>query len=227
MGGVGFEAQFAVGLLKYLGFLVAITMYQAGIALMAQRRGDRSYETSQRATLSPLPHIDILGTIILPLITILAHSPVVFGWPKVHRVDTRYFLNPRRDINLVYIAGVGINFLIAVICIVALRLLGGSFTVLQPTVDFSDLNILIRSMLGVIGLTNITIGALFLLPVPGSTGWMLLINNVSFQRAQEIQQKALYFIIGFFLLVMIGALNFYFEFFLKLFMLAANISLGF
>jgi Zn-dependent protease len=221
------QFRIAQGLLRYLGFLIAITMYQAGSAIMAQKKGDSSLATQERATLSPIPHIDPMGTILFPFITIMMNSPVVLGWPKAHNIDTRYFKNPKKDINLVYLAGVCINFIIAFLCMFALRILGGGMFILQSSLDLSDLSILIRIMLGVIGLTNMTIGALFLLPLPGTAGWNLLLNNVSYNTANKLQEKIMVISIVGLLLIVLGLLNFYFNIFITLFMLGSNTVIGF
>ena len=73
------EFSIAIALLKYLGFLIAITMYQAGIAIMAKRKGDNSFQTTQLATFNPIPHIEIVGTILFPFISILANFPFVLA----------------------------------------------------------------------------------------------------------------------------------------------------
>ena len=63
-------------ILTYCGFLVAITMREAAHAIAARSLGDRSLETESRATLNPIPHVDILGTIILPLVLPLLSMPL-------------------------------------------------------------------------------------------------------------------------------------------------------
>lgn len=221
------EFKIAQGLLKYLGFLIAITMYQAGTAIMARRRGDKSYNTQHMATLNPIPHIDLFGTILFPLFTIMMSSPIVLGWPKMHIIDSRYFKKPRLDLNLVYLSGLGINFAIAIFCMIALRLLGGGSFVLTPATDFSDLNILSKIMLAIIGLVNMTIGALFLLPLPGTAGWNLLINNLPYRISRKLQEKIMMISIVGILAIVLGALNFYFSFFIALFVLGSNTLLGF
>ncbi len=221
------EFKIAQALLRYLGFLVAITMYQAGIAIMAQKRGDKSFATKQRATLNPLPHIDLMGTLLFPMITIMANSPIVLGWPKPHTIDTRYFKQPRKDINLVYLSGVGINFLIAAVCIVVLRILGGGVFIFGAALDLSDVHILVKIMVGFIGLTNMTIASLFLLPFPGTAGWNILINNVSYSLSAKLQEKAMTISIVGLLLIVFGAFNFYFTLFISLFTSLSNTMIGF
>lgn len=223
----GIEFKIAQGMLRYLGFLIAITMYQAGIAIMARKKGDNSYETQGRATLNPFPHIEIIGTVLFPLITIIFNSPIVLGWPKPHNIDTRRFKKPRRDINHIYLFGVGINFLIACLCMIVLRFLGGGVFVLNAALDFSDATILTRVMLTIIGLTSMVIGALFLIPIPGTAGWNILLNNVSYSWAQKLHSNMMMISLIGLMIIVIGGLNFYFSLFAWLFRLGSNVAISF
>lgn len=223
----GTEINIAFGLLRFLGFLIAITMYQAGTAIMARKLGDNSHVTQQRATLNPLPHIELIGTIVFPLITILMHSPVVFGWPKQFTVDARNFKKMRRDLNLVYLSGVAINFIIAILCMVILRVLGGGFLMPTPSIDFSQISMLARLMLGIVGLSNMIIGGLFLLPFPGTAGWNILLNNIAYNKARFLQEKALWISIVALVLIVSGMLSMYFGVFSALFILGSNTVIGF
>lgn len=204
-----------IALLKYLGFLIAITMSQAAIAIVARKKGDVSAQTMQMATLNPLPHIEILGTVIFPFFAILMNSPIVFGWPKQFNIETRYFRNIKRDINLVYASGILINFIIALLCTIILKFMG-QINIPQGA-DYSSPEILSRMILSSICFLNIIIGALNLLPVPGTPGWYILINNLSYELSRKIQEKAMFLTIGFLILIISGFLSFYFKLFLLLF----------
>lgn len=204
-----------IALLKYLGFLIAITMSQAAIAIVARKKGDVSAQTMQMATLNPLPHIEILGTVIFPFFTILMNSPIVFGWPKQFNIETRYFRNIKRDINLVYASGILINFIIALLCTIVLKFMG-QINIPQGA-DYSSPEILSRMILSSICFLNIIIGALNLLPVPGTPGWYILINNLSYELSRKVQEKAMFLTIGFLILIISGFLSFYFKLFLFLF----------
>ncbi|MGY3803504.1 site-2 protease family protein [Pigmentibacter ruber] len=202
-------------MLKYLGFLIAITMSQAAIAIVARKKGDTSAQTSQMATLNPLPHIELFGTVLFPFFTILLNSPIVFGWPKQFNIETRYFKRIKRDINLVYSSGILINFLIALICTIVLKIMGN--IIIPQGADYSSPEILSRMILSYICFLNIIIGALNLLPVPGTPGWYILINNLSYDLSRKVQEKAMFMTVGFIILIMSGLLSFYFELFLNLF----------
>ncbi len=204
-----------IALLKYLGFLIAITMSQAAIAIVARKKGDVSAQTMQMATLNPLPHIEILGTVIFPFFTILMNSPIVFGWPKQFNIETRYFRNIKKDINMVYASGILINFVIALLCTLVLKFMG-QINIPQGA-DYSSPEILSRMILSSICFLNIIIGALNLLPVPGTPGWYILINNLSYELSRKIQEKAMFLTIGFLILIISGFLSFYFKLFLFIF----------
>lgn len=171
-------------LLTYCGFLVAITMREAAHAIAARSLGDRSLETESRATINPIPHIDLLGTVILPLVFLLTGVPFLLGWAKPLNIDTRYFKKMRRDINIAELAGPVSNFLIAILCGVIAVAMGYKLQVMWAGEDP------IPRLLLAIAQSNIVIGVLNLLPFPNSSGWRLLLNNIRYDLGQSLTQHA-------------------------------------
>jgi Zn-dependent protease len=94
--------------------VIAIVFHEVAHGLVARRLGDPTAANMGRLTLNPLPHIDPVGTVILPLILATAGAPV-FGWAKPVPVIKERLNNPRRDMVLVALAGPGMNFLLALI----------------------------------------------------------------------------------------------------------------
>lgn len=90
---------------------------------MARLRGDRTAELAGRLSLNPWRHVDILGTIILPIVGALSQLPVI-GWAKPVPVDTRQLYNPRWDSVLVSAAGPASNLLMAFLAVVATVVVG-------------------------------------------------------------------------------------------------------
>ena len=80
-----------------------------------------------RLTLNPIKHIDLVGTIIIPLVLLIT-SPVIFGWAKPVPVDARNLRHPRRDMVIVALAGPISNLLMAVIWAFIAK-----FSVFMPT----------------------------------------------------------------------------------------------
>ena len=97
---------------KAIAFLFAISIHESAHAWMANRCGDPTARMLGRITLNPIPHIDPVGTLLLPAIGLYAGG-AVFGWAKPTPVDPRNFRNPMRDDILTSVAGPMSNFLVA------------------------------------------------------------------------------------------------------------------
>ncbi len=88
----------------------------------ARMLGDDTAYLSGRLTLNPLPHIDPLGTIIVPLVLSLAGSPAVIGWAKPVPVNPYYFKDRRKGMMLTSLAGPLTNLTIAALAGLLIRL---------------------------------------------------------------------------------------------------------
>jgi Zn-dependent protease len=114
-----FDAGLASGLLEAsvwaLPILIAIPLHEAAHGFAAWRLGDDTAYRLGRVTLNPLRHVDILGTILLPVMLLLAHSPFLFGYAKPVPVNFQRLNHPRRDMVLVAAAGPAMNIFLAVI----------------------------------------------------------------------------------------------------------------
>lgn len=170
--------------LIFLGFFIAVILREAARAIVARALGDRSLETESRATLNPVPHIDLLGTIILPIAFLTMGTPFLIGWAKPHIIDTRYFKNMKRDINIAELSGPAANFLIAALCALALIILG-----YPPVQMFAGSDVAPR-LLFAVAQGSIVIGIFNLLPFPHSSGWRLIKNNVNYNISQTMDQQA-------------------------------------
>jgi Zn-dependent protease len=83
-----------------LPVLFAITVHEAAHGWMADRLGDHTARMLGRVTLNPLKHIDLIGTLVVPLATFLL-TGFLFGWAKPVPIDGRNLHSPRRDMALV------------------------------------------------------------------------------------------------------------------------------
>ncbi len=108
-------------LFQMIAFLFAISVHESAHAWTASRCGDPTARMLGRVSLNPIRHIDLFGTIVLPLVAAFSHIPVL-GWAKPTPVDPRNFRNPVMDDILVSVAGPVSNFIVAT---AALLLLGG------------------------------------------------------------------------------------------------------
>lgn len=105
-----------------LPVLIAVTFHEAAHGYVARSRGDETASRLGRVSLNPLRHIDPFGTILLPGLLLLAHSPFVFGYAKPVPVNFRALRNPRSGMVLVAAAGPAMNIGLAIISALSFHL---------------------------------------------------------------------------------------------------------
>ncbi len=103
-------------------FLFAISVHESAHAWMANRCGDPTARLLGRITLNPLKHIDLIGTVVLPLFAMIAGLPV-FGWAKPTPVNPLNFKNHVRDDILTSVVGPISNFVLALGAVLILALI--------------------------------------------------------------------------------------------------------
>lgn len=106
-----------------LPLIIAITFHEAAHGFVAHRLGDNTAWELGRVSFNPIRHIDPFGTLILPAMLLLSHSPFLFGYAKPVPVNFRALNNPRFDMVLVALAGPATNILLAVGAALALHAL--------------------------------------------------------------------------------------------------------
>ena len=114
--------DFISAVIPFVIVLLSLTIHEAAHAWTAYRLGDPTAKMLGRISLNPLVHIDLIGTIILPLIAAFSNLPII-GWAKPVPVDIRRLRNPRRDFVLVAAAGPASNLLQAFVVAVLFHVL--------------------------------------------------------------------------------------------------------
>ncbi|QBR83926.1 site-2 protease family protein [Legionella israelensis] len=145
--------------------LFAITLHEASHAFVAHRLGDSTAKALGRLTLNPFKHVDLVGTIILPLlVAVLSNFNFVFGYAKPVPVNWRQLHNPRRDAALVTIAGPLSNFIMAFLWAACFKL----SIMLNPQSSNLVLFLLLMAQAGII--INLVLAFLNLIPIPPLDG---------------------------------------------------------
>src|SRR3990167_7778905 len=106
-----------------LPVLAAIVFHEVAHGWVAYRFGDPTAARMGRLTLNPISHIDLFGTIILPLLLIVARSPFLFGYAKPVPVNFYNLNHPKRDMIWVALAGPLTNILLALGSVLILKFL--------------------------------------------------------------------------------------------------------
>ncbi len=98
-----------------LPIIFAITLHEAAHAYAAKYFGDLTAYSQGRMSLNPLKHIDLIGTILIPLVLALTSSPFLFGYAKPVPVDFSRLRNPKKQMLWVALAGPAANLLMALL----------------------------------------------------------------------------------------------------------------
>ncbi len=110
-------SEIRTGGILYILLLIAITMHEYGHAIVADKLGDRLPRMDGRTTLNPIAHMDMLGTVILPILTIAltmrSGFPMVFGWGKPVRIMLDNPATRKRVDFLSTLGGVSMNLVLA------------------------------------------------------------------------------------------------------------------
>lgn len=145
--------------------LIAIVFHEVAHGWVAYRLGDPTAARMGRLTLNPIAHIDLFGTVLIPLLLIISQSPFLFGYAKPVPVNFHNLNHPKRDMIWVAAAGPATNIVIAVASFYLLNLFRSSQTPL-PGVVQEGIVFMAQSSIQI----NAMLAAFNLLPLPPLDG---------------------------------------------------------
>ena len=105
-----------------LPLVIAITFHEAAHGFVAHRLGDNTAYDLGRVSFNPLRHIDPFGTLMMPAILLMSHSPFLFGYAKPVPVNFSALRSPRIDMVWVALAGPATNIALALFAAAAFHL---------------------------------------------------------------------------------------------------------
>lgn len=186
--------DFGASSLITLGILVfSVIIHEVSHGVVAGWFGDDTAEREGRITLNPIPHIDPIGSIIVPLLLLISSSPVIFGAAKPVPVDFRNMKRERLGMAAVSFAGPLSNFVLAVVFGLILKYVGTAY--------LSE-ELLLKAIV-----LNLALGTLNLIPIPPLDGSKIILSILPQSWWGIIGSYEQYGFVLVFLFILMGWLN--------------------
>ena len=181
-----------------LPVLFAITVHEVAHGYVAYLLGDKTARILGRLTLNPIKHIDIVGTIIVPLVLLFLNTGMIIGWAKPVPINSRNLNKPRRDMALIALAGPTANLIMTIIWASIAKIA----TILLALNFPGALAIYMMSVAGIS--INIMLMVLNLLPIPQLDGGHIIAGLLPRSLAIQYDRITPY---GFYILLILLALG--------------------
>jgi Zn-dependent protease len=172
----------------------SVILHEVAHGRAAEWCGDGTARERGRLTFNPVPHIDPMGTVVLPLLLAVTHSPVMFGWARPVPINPMRFRNPKRDIAIVGAAGPLSNLALAALSAAVFKLLAPAWGVGHPIVQF----LLYAAAI------NVVLLVFNLIPLPPLDGSRIVMGLLPRHLAVRYAQMERYGFILIFLLLFLG-----------------------
>lgn len=155
--------------LSFIILILSIILHEVAHGYAANSLGDPTARLSGRLTLNPLPHIDLMGSVVIPALLIFGGSPILFGWAKPVPYNPYNLRSQRWGEALVAVAGSATNLLLALIFGLVVRF--GSMPLATGGLPLSGPAV---SLAGTIAFANLFLGLFNLIPFPPLDGFTTL-----------------------------------------------------
>lgn len=119
------ESTIIVVLIQIIILLGSVIVHEVAHGYAANYLGDPTARLQGRLTLNPIPHLDPVGSLLIPGLLIITGTPFVFGWAKPVPFNPYNLRNPRSGEAIIAAAGPAVNIAIAGIAGIVFRLVGG------------------------------------------------------------------------------------------------------
>lgn len=173
--------------------LLAITLHEVAHGYAAKHYGDPTAAMLGRLSLNPLRHVDLIGTIVMPLLLIfLTSGAFVFGYAKPVPVDSRNLRRPKQDMLWVAFAGPASNLVMAVLWGLAALVLASMGVREEFFIKMTQVGVLV----------NLVMAALNLFPLPPLDGGRMLVAVLPYPQARAFSRIEPY---GFFVVLLLAA----------------------
>ena len=174
--------------------IMSVVIHEVAHGLVADAQGDPTARYAGRLTLNPLKHLDMVGSIILPLFMILFNTGFILGWAKPVPYNEHNLRNKRWGTVFVAAAGIVSNFALAIVFGIAIRFSGVLGAFAPAFVSIAQIIVFI----------NIILGFFNLIPIPPLDGSKILFGILPEKRfSHSLRTKTEYFSLPLLLLFVI------------------------
>ena len=196
----GFD--FAQIFLVFIVLLFSLTVHEAAHAWTADMLGDPTARILGRVSLNPLVHIDPIGTVVFPLLAIVAGVPLI-GWAKPVPVNVTKLRHHRRDYVLVAAAGPASNLVMAVTagCLLAV------LPISPQTLDAANVSAPLATFLSQAMRLNVLLAVFNMIPIPPLDGGNVLAGLLPNHLAGIFNQIRPYGFILLYALILTGGFD--------------------
>lgn len=177
-----------VAILRVTQFIILLTFHEWGHAKSADMLGDPTARDQGRMSLNPGVHIDVIGTLILPLLGSFFGGGF-FGWAKPVPVNPYNLKNPRRDLMLIAAAGPFMNIVLTFVILGALSIVL-EFTSFNP--DQSSLHYEINRQVVITALISVFLAAFNMLPLFPLDGFSVVRGLLPREAAFQFEKLSPY-----------------------------------
>lgn len=184
-------------LVRAMVLLTAIPIHECAHAWASNKLGDPTAKNLGRLTLNPLPHLDLIGSVLM-LFT-------GFGWAKPVPVTTRNFKNVKKGMILTALAGPAANILLALLSLILYKL-WCYFLYPLLAINFTTASA-IAQIFYIMCLLNINLAVFNLIPIPPLDGSRILTAVLPARLYYKVMQYEQYIIYGVFIILMLGWLD--------------------
>jgi len=187
--------------IQLVPFIMAVVFHEYAHGFVANRWGDNTAKMQGRLTLNPVPHMDILGTLIFPVINMLSGMNLLFGWAKPVPINPNQFKKYRPGLFWVSLAGPGMNFLLAFLSAFLfcgmLAWVPETFYLHEPLIKMALVSVSLNYALGIFNL----------IPLPPLDGSKIVEAFLPYEAAKKYEALAQYSFFILMALLLSGALS--------------------
>ncbi len=196
-----FSERIQILSIQLVPFIMAVVFHEFAHGWIAYRCGDKTAQLNGRLTLNPIPHMDLFGTLIFPIINMLSGMSLLIGWAKPVPINPNRFRNYRSGLFWVSLAGPGMNFLLAILSAFAFCGLNAwvspSFYLHEPLINMAYVSVTLNYALGIFNL----------IPLPPLDGSKVLESFLSYEATKKFEALSRYSFFILMALLLSGALS--------------------